>query len=306
MSEINLNSLKSLAIFKTLYETGTATRTAKSLGITQPGVSRSLAQLEQNLGMPLFTRHKKRLVPLPEAEELYNEVLGLMANLEEMKHSIVALREFGVSRMRLAVAPGLAFAYVPQIIANILKLNPGYNVFLDVLPTPNVVRAVEGGQFDVGFVTLPVASQSLIIEEFCAVDAVCILPADHALAQKAHIDITDLQNQHIVIPNQPNLAADALLQQIAKHNIAISGKTESNIASICSLVANGVGISLLNPITAFDLGGNQNIVVRPFSPTFTYSFGLIYKRNWRGSRMLELIRQNQPQLTHYLGDILTG
>jgi DNA-binding transcriptional LysR family regulator len=49
MDEIDLNSLKSLMIFKTLIENGTATRTAKVLGITQSGVSRSLAQLEHNL-----------------------------------------------------------------------------------------------------------------------------------------------------------------------------------------------------------------------------------------------------------------
>ena len=51
MNEIDLHSLKSLMIFKAVVENGTATRTAKVLGITQSGVSRSLAQLEQNLGM---------------------------------------------------------------------------------------------------------------------------------------------------------------------------------------------------------------------------------------------------------------
>lgn len=65
MNEIDLHSLKSLMIFKALVENGTATRTAKVLGITQSGVSRSLAQLEQNLGMQLFIRQKNRLLVTP-------------------------------------------------------------------------------------------------------------------------------------------------------------------------------------------------------------------------------------------------
>ena len=71
MAEINLDSMKSLMIFKTLVENGTATKTAQVLGITQSGVSRSLAQLDQNLGIVLFIRQKNRLLATPESQELY-------------------------------------------------------------------------------------------------------------------------------------------------------------------------------------------------------------------------------------------
>ena len=296
MSQINLNSLKSLVIFKTLYETGTATRTAKDLGITQSGVSRSLAQLEDNIGMPLFIRHKKRLIAIPEAEELYSEILALLGNLEEMKHSIVALREFGASRMRLAAVPGLGFAFVPQIIAAVLRINPSYNMYFDIMPSSEVVRLVESGNFDAGFVTLPVTSQTLIVDKIVEVEAVSLIPIDHALASKDIITIDDLQDQHLVIPNQPNLEADQLLMHIAQNNIRLSGKTEANIAAICSLVANGVGISLMNPITAYGLAALDRVVIKPFKPAFSYSFGLVYKRNWSGNQLIKLLKENLPNI----------
>lgn len=296
MSEINLNSLNSLIIFKVLYETGTATRTAKDLGMTQSGVSRSLALLEKNIGISLFNRNKKRLTATPEADELYGEILGLLGNLEEMKHSIVALREFGVSRIRIAAVPGLGFDFVPQVIAAILNINSGYNISFDILTSSEVVRAVEAGQFDVGFVTLPVSSQSLKVEEICNIEAVCLIPAQHPLAQKKEITIHDFKDEHLVITNQPNLSADQLLMQIAEHNINISGKTEANIAGICSLVAHNVGISLVNPITAYDLANLEKIAIRPYSPAINYSFGLVYKRNWAGNQFLKLLRDNIPSI----------
>lgn len=297
MSEINLNSVKSLLIFKTLYESGTATRTAKELGITQSGVSRSLAQLEENIGMPLFIRHKKRLMPMPEADELYGEILRLVDNLEEMKHSIVALREFGASRMRLASAPALGFAYVPRLIAEILKINPKYSIYFDIMPSPDVVRSIEAGQFDAGFVTLPVNTQTLAVEELFNVKAVCLVPRDHSLAAADVITVQDLRGQHLVIPNQPNLAADQLLALINENNIRIAGKTEANIAAICSLVANGIGISLINPITAFDnLAATRDFVVKPFEPSFHYSFGLAYKQSWAGNQLIRHLKENLPAL----------
>ncbi len=297
MTDINLNSLKSLIIFKTLYEQGTATRTAKELGITQSGVSRSLAQLEENINMALFIRHKKRLIPMPEADELYGEILRLMDNLDEMKHSIVALREFGASRMRLASAPALGFAFVPKLIANILRINPKYSIYFDIMPSPEVVRSIEAGNFDAGFLTLPVNSQALVVEELFSVKAVCLVPKDHPLADQERIHVKDLRGQHLVIPNQPNLAADQLLALINENKVRIAGKTEANIAAICSLVANGVGISLINPITAYDnLAASRDFVVKPFEPSFHYSFGLAYRQSWSGNQLIQHLRDSLPDL----------
>lgn len=301
MSDININSLKSLIIFKTLYETGTATRTARDLGITQSGVSRSLAQLEENIGIPLFMRHKKRLIVLPEADEFYGEILGLLSNLENMKHSIVALREFGASRIRIASAPALGFAYVPKTIARILSDNPKYNIYLDIMPSPEVVRAVEAGNFDVGFVTLPVSSQALVVDKLISTEAVCLIPKNHSLAKASVITIEDLKGQHLVIPNQPNLAADQLLLQLLQKNIQIAGKTEANIAAICSLVANGVGITLINPITAYDQQVTRDdLLIKPFKPAFNYRFGLVYKQKWANNRLIGLLKEMVPELPDHL------
>lgn len=302
MQEINLNSLKSLMIFKTLYESDSATRAAKALGLTQSGVSRSLAQLEENIGMPLFMRHKNRLMKLPEADELYQEIMQLLGNLDEMKHTIVALREFGVSRMRLASAPALGFAFIPEAIAQILRINPKYSIYFDIMPTPDVVRAIETGNFDAGFVTLPINSEHLLVDELFEVEAVCLVPATHPLAQAETVHINDFKHQHLVIPNQPNLAADQVLKLISEHKIRISGKTEANIAAICSLVAHGVGLSLINPITAYDtVAVQRDIVVKPFQPALHYRFGLAYRRSWADTELIKLLKENLPDTPKYLG-----
>lgn len=301
MSDISINSLKALLIFKTLYETGSATRTANDLGITQSGVSRSLAQLEEKIEFPLFMRHKKRLIRLPEADELYNEVQGLMGHLENMKHSIAALREFGASRIRIASAPALGFAYVPKTIARILGDNPKYNVYLDILPSPEIVRAIEADYFDVGFISLPIASQALIIEELFSTEAVCLMPKHHKLANLNVVTAEDLKGQHLVIPNQPNLAADQLLMLLSEKNIRIGGKTEANIAAIYALVANDVGIALINPITAYDHQMTRdNLVIKPFKPAFHYIFGLVYKQKWANNRLITLLKEMAPELPNYL------
>jgi len=289
MDNVNLNSMKSFSIFKALFENGTASKTAKILGITQSGVSRSLSMLEKNIGFDLFIREKKGLIATPEAKELYKEVLRLMHHLEETKHSILALREFGVSRFRVAAIPGLAFGYIPKVVSKIIEINPKLNVYFDILSSNEIIHAVESGSFDVGFVTLPVQSKQLKVEPFIETQAVCVVPKQHPLAALENIKLEDLQGCNLLIPNQPNIAADQLLHLIAENNIRLSSKTEANLASICSLVSNNVGVSVINPITVSDLNC-ENILIKPFTPTINYSFALVYKTNWQENKMIKIIK----------------
>ena len=299
MDEIDLSSLKSLMIFKTLMENGTATKTAIVLGITQSGVSRSVSQLEKNVGIKLFIRQKNRLLATPESHELYDEILRLVGNLDELKHSVMALREFGASRMGIAAIPGLGFGFIPALIAKMRQKNTKLAIYLDIMSSHDVVRAVESEHYDIGFATQPIQSNQLVIEDLIKTEAVCLIPKEHPLARNRKIELDQLAGQHLVVANQPNIAADRLLNLIAENHIRIAGKTEANIGSVCGLVGNGVGISLINSITAHDLA-HKNMVVKPFVPTVHYSFGMLYREKWRNNKIIQSIRESVPKLPRYL------
>ena len=299
MAEIDLNSLKSLMIFKTLVENGTATKTASVLGITQSGVSRSLAQLEQNLGIELFIRQKNRLIATPESHELYEDILRLVSNIDELRHSVMALREFGASRVGIAAIPGLGFGFIPALIAKMQQSNPKLAIYLDIMSSHDVVHAVESEHYDIGFATQPIQSNQLVIEDLIKTEAVCLIPRNHPLARSKKIHLEQLTGQHLVVANQPNIAADRLLNLITENRIRIAGKTEANIGSVCGLVGNGVGISLVNSITAHDLA-HKNMVVKPFIPTIHYSFGMLYPEKWRNNKLIQIVRDNLPQMPRYL------
>ncbi|MFC1680477.1 LysR family transcriptional regulator [Pseudomonadota bacterium] len=299
MDEIDLSSLKSLMIFKTLMENGTATKTAIVLGITQSGVSRSVSQLEKNVGIKLFIRQKNRLLATPESHELYDEILRLVGNLDELKHSVMALREFGASRMGIAAIPGLGFGFIPALIAKMRQKNTKLAIYLDIMSSHDVVRAVESEHYDIGFATQPIQSNQLVIEDLIKTEAVCLVPKEHPLARNRKIELDQLAGQHLVVANQPNIAADRLLNLIAENHIRIAGKTEANIGSVCGLVGNGVGISLINSITAHDLA-HKNMVVKPFVPTVHYSFGMLYRDKWRNNKIIQTIRESLPEMPRYL------
>ena len=292
MAKAEFDSLRSLIIFKTVYETGSASQAARTLGITQSGVSRSLALLEEGFELQLFLRRKNRILPTPEAAELYVEILRLLGNVEELRHSVVALREFGASRLRIVAIPGLAFGFVPRLIAALLKENAGFTVSFDVMSSHDVMLELEAAHADIGFVTLPVRPGSLHIEPWLDTEAVCLLPAGHRLVDRQAVHVTDLTGEHLVISNQPDVSADPLLKLVERENILIRGKTESNLGAMTALVAQGVGVGVINPITAHDqLDGHGAVVARSFSPALEFSFGLVCREEWVQTTALSLLRK---------------
>lgn len=247
----------------------------------------------------MFIRQKNRLLGTPETQEHYDNILRLASNLDELKHSVMALKEFGASRVGIAVIPALGFGFIPGLIGRMLRVNPKLAIYLDIMSSHDVVRTVEAGLFDIGFATLPIDSNQLIIDELVRTEALCLLPKKHPLSRVDAVQLADLAGQHLVVPNQPNIAADQLLRLIATSDVRIAGKTEANIACICSLVGNGVGLSVMNPITAHDLA-HRGMISKPFVPAIHYSFGMVYQEKWRNNKLVELIRDNLPSLSDYL------
>ncbi|CAM3888941.1 LysR family transcriptional regulator [Vreelandella rituensis] len=297
MPEVTINSLKALATFKTLFEVGSASGTARLLGITQSGVSRSLAQLEENLGIQLFLREKNRLIATPEARELYDEILRLMGNIEELRHSVLALKEFGTSRLRIAAIPGLSFGFVPRLVAMLLAENTHVSVSLDMMSSHDVQIAVESSHADIGFITLPATSPQLFTETLLTTDAVCLVPEANLLSERQVVDVKELRDQHLVISNQPSISTNPLLELVTAHGVRIAGKTEANVGTITSLVANEVGIAVINPITAEDqLTPEDRVKILSFTPSISFSFGLVYRAEWQQSKVLAFLRDSAKTL----------
>ncbi|MBL8669235.1 MAG: LysR family transcriptional regulator, partial [Alphaproteobacteria bacterium] len=78
-------NLRQLEIFRAVMLAGTATAAARQLGIAQPAVSKHLRQMEARLGLALFDRAGKRLVPTADARALLDHAERLFAGLEQVQ-----------------------------------------------------------------------------------------------------------------------------------------------------------------------------------------------------------------------------
>lgn len=276
---------RQIELFRAVMVAGHVTRAAESLHTSQPTVSRELARLEQVLGFALFERIKGRLHPTPRAMALLAEVEQSFVSLERIAEAAVALRGFAQGRLQVACLPALAQALLPDVLARFAGQWPQASVSLSALESPALERALTEQAFDVGLSERPEAPPGCERFALLAANEVCVLPPGHTLAAKAVLHPSDFEGQPFIslAPNDPY--RQHIDTAFAQAGVQRHMRLETpSAASVCALVQAGVGVGLVNPVTA-QAWQAQGLVIRPFSVAIAFEVGLVLPQ-WRAEHPL--------------------
>jgi DNA-binding transcriptional LysR family regulator len=266
-------------LFRAVIRHGGMTRAAAALGIGQPHITRAIAQLEADLGFLLFVRGHGSALPTEEGEAFSREVERTYAGLDHLRQAARQIRELGTGPLRVACQPSLAARMVPRAIRRLSSACPGVRVSLHV-PSPDTIWSwASTGQCDVGLVRPRSGYPGVACETFLTVDAVCALPRQHVLARKRTIMVSDLVGAPL-IAGGPGVFQQAIEETFARAGVEPRFALMAQYtAARCGLVAEGLGLAIVDPIPARELSGLP-IVLRPFEPRLPIETVLI----WLGGR----------------------
>jgi len=194
-------NLRQLETFQAIMTSGSATAAAELLGLSQSAVSRTLAQLEEDLGLRLFTRHKGRLVPSPEAQALLQDAQRLVESAQCFRRHSEQLRRGGFSRKLLKVAMPdiLATRLLPGLAAGFMSRRPDVVMQVSSGTYAEAERAIVSRDADLGLIRLPAEMPGLEIVSRFDSDTVCVLPRDHPLASSPEITPRLLQDEALIL-----------------------------------------------------------------------------------------------------------
>jgi DNA-binding transcriptional LysR family regulator len=278
-------SHRQIEVFRALMGTVHVTRAAELLRTSQPTVSRELARLEQVLGYPLFDRVRGRLHPTARALALLDEVKASYLGLERIAATAESLKHFAQGRLQLASLPALAHALVPEALGLFAARQPQARVSLESIESPGLESALAEQRYDLGLVERHEAPAACELQTLLVADEVAVLPAGHPLAARARLAPRDFAGQAFVslAPMDPyRQQIDALFAQ-ADIERALRLDTPSAV-SVCALVRQGLGLGIVNPLTALEMAG-PGLVVRPLTVSIPFHVALV-RPAWRAPHPL--------------------
>ena len=266
---------RQLAIFRAIMLHGNLSRAAEASASSQPTLSRELARLEQLLGFDLFDRVRGRLRPTVRALALMQEVQRSFVGLEQIAARAQELRNQTSGHLRLACLPALAHALVPRALVRLAAQQPAVSVSVHPLESPWLEQAMSEQRFDVGLGETTEPPTGVQLQELLVVNEVTVLPQGHALCRKTVLTPPDFEGQRFIslAAGDPYRAAiDQMFEQAGvTRNTCL--ETASAVA-VCAMVRHGLGLAIVNPLTALELSG-PDLIVRPLSVDIAFRVSLL-------------------------------
>lgn len=258
-------SHRHIEVFRAVMTAGSATGAAALLTSSQPTVSRELARLEQLLGYALFSRSQGRLRPNARALALWDEVQRSWQGLERVVDRALALGRSEEAQIRVLCLPALSHALLPGAAARLLQRWPQTRLAVMPQESPLLEEWMAAQRFDLGLSEHEGAPAGTRALPLLAMDEVCVLPAGHPLAARAVLQAQDFADQPFVSlsPDDPyRRQIDAVFAQAG---VARRLRVQThNAAAVCAMVQQGLGLAIVNPLTALACAGPQ-LLWRPLA-----------------------------------------
>jgi DNA-binding transcriptional LysR family regulator len=265
--------IRQLECFRTLMIHGTMTRAAELLGISQPAISSTIANLEHETGLKLFVRKGGRLQPTPEARLFFVEAERALEAVEKTNRIAKEIRTGKRGHLAIAAYASISINLLPRLMAEFAKERPGLELKIITRNSQSVRELMSTQQFDLAIAELPLdypTSNMEVISYECQ----CMVPIGHPLAALEVITPADLDG----VPFVTLFKGDPIYQQLAMAFSAygsswnVVAETEF-FSTACELVCSGMGVGIIDPVVSLPF--TRNLLLKPFSPVIKYEIALL-------------------------------
>lgn len=237
-------SLRQLEYFVAAARYGSTARAAEAVNVSQPSISKAVADLELLWGEPLFVRKHAKGLDLTAAGSVRSrEALALLESAQKLQ--LPMGRELsGV--LRLGFMSTLGALWVPQILTQMQKRHPDIALELVEGDIESLSRQIERGeihaalQYELGLIRPRIA-----VHPVAELPPYALLPHRHALAQDASVSLAELAHHPVLLINLPQ-SREYFLSLFREAGVTPTVRYEfGSIELLRSMVANGHGVSLL-------------------------------------------------------------
>jgi len=268
--------MRQVEAFRAVMECGGVTAAASMLNVSQPSVSRLIADLERSVGFRLFERRGRGLVPSEQAAIFYEAVRRSFTGLDLLAQAARRIRAHPVGTVRIAALAALSGGILPAAIERFQRDHPGLKVTVESQGQHGVEDRVFLGQADLGLGIETRPREGVRSSLLAPAEYVCILPPGHRLAAREVIEAADLAGEPFIGPmHETDAVRDDIDRVLLSEKVVVDRliETQHSYPTYC-YVAAGLGVAIAEPFSA-PLFARLGVEVRRFRPTVTANFTLI-------------------------------
>ena len=247
------------------------TETAKALHTSQPGVSKAIIELEEELGIEIFARHGKRLKRITEPG------LHVLQSIEMILREVSNLRKIGEQysaqdsgTLSIATTHTQARYVLPVPVAKLRDKYPKVNISLHQGAPDQVAKMLLDDTAEIGIATESLSAYEELVTLPCYEwQHVLVLPLDHPLASKSNLSLEDIASEPLITYHPSFTGRSRIDQAFAAKKITPRIALEAIDSDVIkTYVRLGLGVGIVAEMAMQNDGTNGDLVTVPAAPLF--------------------------------------
>ena len=233
-------------IFLYLYEEKSISKTANKLYVSQPAISYSLKELENQLGYTLFYRNSKGIEPTEEAKELYGYISTAFNIMNEAEDHLKKLNSLCIGSIKIGISSQLGMFYLSNYMVKFKKKYPGIKFEVISKPKEEMLEMLENRKIDLIIDTLPITSKKNLKKVILTKLNNCFVYNKNLIKNIKLDSLEDLTKCELILPSYNTSIRSKLDEYMESKNIKLNPKVEADTSEmILELVKDGLGIGYL-------------------------------------------------------------
>lgn len=241
-------------VFNTIFESGSLTKAAEILNLTQSGISHAISSLESELGLTLLNRDRSGISLTSDGERMLPYIQEILRINEKLHQEAEAIKGLEVGLLKIGTFTSVSTKWLPMVIKQLQDDFPGIAIKLVEGSYSSIEHWTLKGMIDCGFVILP-TSKSIEAIPLKKDKMYCIVSQEHPLHLQKKISLKQLEIEPFIMPKE---TYDQEMKQFFQDsNITPNIKFQvSDEQTIIAMVQNNLGISIRPDLLLTDLPEN--------------------------------------------------
>jgi DNA-binding transcriptional LysR family regulator len=247
-------NLHLLRLFATVARTGSFSKAAEILLLSQPAISKGVRDFELQLGCRLLDRTSRGVKPTREGTALMRHAEALFAAERAAEEELRALRDLNSGSLRIGASTTIATYFIPDYLGAFHAHYPGIDLQLTSANTRDIARLMLAHEIEIGLVEGPIEEDGLISEPWRTdVMELIVGPQHHFTLANEPIDPKRIADEVLIVREPGSGSREVIAQALGAHKIEPARTLEiGSTEAIKQVVAAGLGVAIVSEAAVKD------------------------------------------------------
>ena len=255
--------------------------------VSQPTLSNQIRKLEETLGVVIFERSNKRVMPTETGEQIIALARRVLREVDAMHDVAQSAQDPLAGKFRLGAFPTLSTYIFPSLVPKITAALPQLKLVLVEEKTQILIERLKRGELDAALLALPVHDDQLVVKKLFDDEFFLAVPPQHPLAKTKQVDQADLSASTLLLLEEGHCLRDQALEVC--HLVGMEEEQDfraTSLETLRQMVKAGTGITFM-PKMAIQ-ADETGIVYIPFKKPAPYrTIGLVWRKTTARTAVIE-------------------